>query len=97
MIQSLTMKVLGDQAYKNQITAMEYRLTYSGYDHVQEIKRLFMINDMLPYLSTGAESMSIKKLQKNVLYALKGQCKSQYIDQDGDELKTKAEIIKCIE
>mmetsp|Transcript_34254 Transcript_34254/g.72076 ORF Transcript_34254/g.72076 Transcript_34254/m.72076 type:complete len:247 (-) Transcript_34254:1885-2625(-) len=97
MIQSLTTKVFGDQAYENQITAMEYGLTYSGYDHVQGIKRLFTINDMLPYLGTGAESMTIKRLQKYILYALKGQCKSQYIDRDGDELRTKAEIIKCIE
>jgi len=54
------MKVLDDQAYENQITAMEYGLMYSGCDHVQGIKRLFMINNMLPYLRNGAEKMSIK-------------------------------------
>ena len=97
MLQSLAQKVLGDQAHENQIAAMESGLTYSGYDHVSGIKRLFVINEMLLYLGEDAEQMTIKKLQKYIVYALKGQCKSQYIDRDGDELNTKADIIKCIE
>mmetsp|Transcript_36765 Transcript_36765/g.77143 ORF Transcript_36765/g.77143 Transcript_36765/m.77143 type:complete len:100 (+) Transcript_36765:505-804(+) len=80
MLQSLARKVLGDQAYENQITAMESGLTHSGYDHLNGIKRLFTINDMFPYLGEGSEKMSIKKLQKYIMYALKRRCKSQYIN-----------------
>jgi hypothetical protein len=66
MLQSLAQKVLGDQAHENQIAAIESGLTYSEYDHVSGIKRLFVINKMRSYLGIGAEQMTIKKLPVQV-------------------------------
>ena len=56
--------ILGEMVYDNDnhITAMKSGLKHSGYNHINGIKWLIIINKMRSYLGKDAKPMPIRKL-----------------------------------
>ena len=89
---------LDRRVYLDQRTAMREGLNYEGHDHEKAVKRMYMVNNFMIYLTENATKFTLEEMCRDIIPAmLKPRARVEYVKLGGEELTERQDVINLVQ